>query len=218
MKMKKLLFTCAAVAGVSLALGATAFADVAIGKVTETTNTTTASVATLPARTGQVTVIVVKLAAPADGAESIATPTSISDDDIIYIDQDAYKAGMFKNMGLKEILADGSKALKPGDYYMVRVGSEKIEDGIYEEVYKVVSENTTPDYILGDADGNKNVDGLDATKIMDYTVELTTLTGNNFLAADVNKNGNVDGIDATDILDYTVDLPSYVAGTKTPAE
>ena len=204
MKMKKLFAGLVATSMVA-AMGTSAFA----ADITETTNGATASVTEMPVPTkadSQMTVLVIKLDAiedityDTDGVTPIAAtaPTEISDDDIIYIDQDAYAEGMFQNMGLKETLTEG--------YYMIRVGGENLSDGIAEMAFRVVSENEEPDtppaptYTYGDVDGNPGVDANDATSVLKHVALMSELTGDALLAADVDGNPDVDANDATTIL------------------
>lgn len=209
MKMRKLFAGLLATSIV--AAGTSAFAAVPVGNIVETKDATTVSAA-LPAegKSGQMTVIVVKLAAPAEGSETVTVPADISDNDIYYIDQAEYTADdMFADLKLKA-------GLKVGDYFMVRVGGENVkETGIAEAVYQVVADAPpAPTYKLGDVTGEGNIDTDDAIAIFDHMVEITTLTGNKWLAADVNIDNSVDTDDAIDIFDYMVELPSYIMGTK----
>lgn len=209
MKIKKLFAGLVATSMVA-AMGTSAFA----ATLTETTEGSKASVASLPASSGQMTVLVAKIDANSvsvdseTGAATVSNPT-ITDETIIYIDQDDYSAGMFQNMGLKT-------TLKEGDYFLVRVGGQNLTS-IHEEIYKVVKESgsDTPSYTLGDVTGEGNIDTDDAIAIFDHMVEISVLTGDKLLAADVSKDGNVDTDDAIDIFDYMVELPSYILGTKT---
>lgn len=117
MKMRKLLLTCAAIASVSLAFSISAFAD-----PTVTMNGDTASVPSLPATEGQMTVMVI------DMGDSTTVPTP-DEDNILYIDQVAYGADIFQDMKLKNAVAEGK-------YYAVKVGGEKAS-AVAETIYKV---------------------------------------------------------------------------------
>ena len=61
-------------------------------------------------------------------------------------------------------------------------------------------------YILGDVDGNQNVDSSDAVVILKSTVNLVTLSAQQKIIADVDKSGNADSSDAVWILKKTVNL------------
>lgn len=129
MKMRKLLLTCAAIASVSLAFSISAFA----ADPTVTMNGDTASVPSLPATEGQMTVMVIDM----DDSATVPTPSA---DNILYIDQVAYGANIFQDMKLKEAVAEES-------YYAIRVGGEKAS-GVEETIYKVgklVAGNKTAD-------------------------------------------------------------------------
>lgn len=197
MKMRKLFAGLLATSIV--AAGTSAFAAVPVGNIVETKDTETVSAA-LPAegKSGQMTVIVVKLAAPAEGSETVTVPADISDNDIYYIDQAEYTADdMFADLKLKA-------GLKVGDYFMVRVGGENVkETGIAEAVYQVVADAPpAPVYTLGDVDTTVGIDGNDALTILNYLSKKITLTEDKLLAADVDATVGIDGNDALTILNY----------------
>ena len=205
--MKKLFLTCAAVVGISAVFAANAFAaDPIVNDAGFSKTEGTYSVKSdLSAYTGQMTILIIP--------ESIYTNNAeIKDTDIYYIDQAAAPASgskIFQSVGIL-----GGTTLKENTSYIVKIGGENIaESGIIVEKFTVGG--GAPTYILGDVNGDSSVNGLDATAIMDYAVELISLDSKQLLAGDTNKDGSVNGIDATDIMDYGVELPSYIAGTKT---
>lgn len=60
-------------------------------------------------------------------------------------------------------------------------------------------------YTLGDVDGNKTVNIIDAAMTLNHTAQNITLTGNAFKAADVaDPRGTVNILDAAKILNYIV--------------
>ena len=63
-----------------------------------------------------------------------------------------------------------------------------------------------PDVMMGDVNENEEIDGGDASMILEHVVELRELTGNPAAAADVNKNSEIDGGDASMILEFVVEL------------
>lgn len=58
--------------------------------------------------------------------------------------------------------------------------------------------------MIGDVNGDRSVDILDAAMIQKYAVNLVELSELQLDAADVNFDGNVDALDSTDIMKYTV--------------
>ena len=60
-------------------------------------------------------------------------------------------------------------------------------------------------FIIGDVNGDGNIDVIDATLVQKYAVERTELTAEQKLLADVNNDGNIDTIDATDVQKYSVE-------------
>lgn len=63
-----------------------------------------------------------------------------------------------------------------------------------------------PNVILGDADGNNEIDASDATLILQYCVGLIGASDFNLSACDLDGNDTVDASDATLILQYCVGL------------
>lgn len=62
------------------------------------------------------------------------------------------------------------------------------------------------EYLLGDVNGNGEVNSTDAVLILQYVVDLITESDLNLAAADVNGNGEVNSTDAVLILQYVVGL------------
>ena len=60
-------------------------------------------------------------------------------------------------------------------------------------------------FIIGDVNGDGNIDVFDATIVQKYAVERTELTAEQKLLADVNNDGNIDTLDATDVQKYSVE-------------
>lgn len=61
-------------------------------------------------------------------------------------------------------------------------------------------------YILGDINGDSNIDASDALLALQHSVKLTTLEGAKALAADTNHDGDINASDALLILQYSVKL------------
>ena len=212
MKMKKFLFTCAAVAGVSAALAANAFAEV-VENDTYNKEAGTVSIKTsLTDKAGdQMTVLII----PRDAYEE----GTITDSDIIYIDQAeaAADANIFQNMGLLN-----GTALDDGEYY-IKIGGENIaQDGIIVEKFtvKTTSEGTT--YYYGDVNNSGEVDLDDAMEMVYYYNFMESVFDDGaswrMTAGDVNTSGDVDLDDAMEVVYYynfmesvfdTMDSPTF---------
>lgn len=161
MKMKKLLLTCAAVAGVSAALATSSFAEVITNNDGYSKDAGTYSVKSdLTSQSGQMTVLIIPKAAYDAG--------TVQDSDIIYIDQTAAPSSdkIFQDLGLK-----GGKTLADGDYY-IRIGGDNIdENGIIVEMFTVSSAGDTPSYYFGDVDLSGGYPDLaDAKQIINYAL------------------------------------------------
>lgn len=205
MKMKKFLFTCAAVAGVSAALAANAFAEV-VENDTYNKEAGTVSIKTsLTDKAGdQMTVLII----PADAYEK----GTITDSDIIYIDQAEAlaDANIFQNMGLLN-----GTALADGEYY-IKIGGENIaQDGIIVEKFTVGGGQIT--YLYGDVNGSGGYPDLDdATEIINYVLWEASVfddeapwrfeIGN--ITPDRDTNDAIDLDDATEIINYVLWEPS----------
>ena len=71
-----------------------------------------------------------------------------------------------------------------------------------EETPEPIPTEPPETYILGDVDGDGEVDAVDATLILRYSIDLITLTDKQLRAADVDGDGMVTPIDATFIQRY----------------
>lgn len=159
---------------------------------------------------GQTTVLVV----PYDVWVNDAL-VGLEDADIFYIDQwetakdanDAIAAGLGVKLENNE-LADINETKGAADYYVL-FG----ENGNITALECVIGA-AEPALALGDADSSGTVNESDAVRILDYCIELATLSDAELVAADVDKGGAVNESDAVDILDYCIELPSYTGGTK----
>lgn len=63
--------------------------------------------------------------------------------------------------------------------------------------------------IFGDANGDGNVDNLDAAMILKYDAGIIELESRARIAGDVNRDSSVDNLDAAMILKYDAGLISY---------
>lgn len=76
--------------------------------------------------------------------------------------------------------------------------------GVTDKTFTVTVQESTG--LLGDVNGDGEIDSRDATLILRYAVGLTEFSNDQFLLADVTKDGEVDSRDATMILRYAVGL------------
>lgn len=82
--------------------------------------------------------------------------------------------------------------------------------------YKKVAGDSSAAFTLGDINGDKRIDSVDASGILaEYALISSNSAGGTFTeaqkkAADVDKNGKIDSVDASRILAYY----AYVSGTK----
>ena len=159
MKIRKLLLTCTAIAGLSAAFAVAANADVITNDTYNKTNGTVSVKSDLTKYAGdQMTVILIPEAAYKN------LQSGIADKDILYIDQDAAKAdsNIFQGMGVK-----GGK-LEPGTYYL-RVGGTNIAaNGILEEKVVVAADGKIYHYgnLIGDYADEFSIDTDDAAEIL----------------------------------------------------
>lgn len=208
---KKALLATLSVGVVSAAVAASAMAAAAptISSSEYTNGTVSVAVANGTADE-QLTVVIFK-----DGAASDAN--GLESGEILYIDQDAGNAKIFTAttaMGLKgnyvvpaENDTTGDGTLSYGTY-TIRVGGSNY-DAFAETTFEVAA--TEPPYVKGDANSDNMVDEMDATKVLNYCVELDTLNETQMLAANTNGDSVVDEMDATDILNYCVELPNNIS-------
>lgn len=77
-----------------------------------------------------------------------------------------------------------------------------VTSGGFDQNNIVIEETVKPQIIIGDANGDKIVDVLDAAIIQKYAAGKSTLTPDQFYAADVNGDNNADVLDAALIQKY----------------
>ena len=61
-------------------------------------------------------------------------------------------------------------------------------------------------YEIGDVNGDKNIDVLDAIEVQKFAAEKSELSIEQLYAADVNNDNNVDVLDAIDIQKYSAEI------------
>lgn len=76
--------------------------------------------------------------------------------------------------------------------------------GVTDKTFTVtVQENTG---LLGDVNGDGNINAKDATLVLQHAIDLIHLTEEQVRIADVNKDGNINAKDATLILQYAIGI------------
>ena len=142
---------------------------------------------------GQVTVLVFK------GDSTVAVPT---EDQIVYLDQKAQADGDFVFAKVLPYLGETTTPMADGDTYTVRISKTGgvTEKGFYEATFKVGDKSTDIKY--GDANGDGDIDALDARAIINHFLGNKYLSGDSWKAADVNADGDVDALDAREIIKY----------------
>ena len=76
--------------------------------------------------------------------------------------------------------------------------------GVTDKTFTVtVQENTG---LLGDVNGDGNINSTDAMLILQHSVKIISLTPEQQLRADVTRDGNVNSTDAMRVLQYAVKI------------
>ena len=214
MKIRKLLLTCTAIAGISAAFAVAANAEPITNNTYDKTAGTVSVATDLKGYAGdQMTVIVIP--------ESAYTSNSIADADILYIDQEAAKAdsNIFQGMGVK-----GGK-LDPGTYYIKVGGTNIAADGIIVEKIVVAADGKIYHYgnIVGDYVDESSIDLLDAMQIIyyaagadecvfyDYFDEVGNINSNDWIWKAANLVGTFEDESSVDLLD-AMQIIYYAAG------
>lgn len=182
-KFTKLFLSCAAVTAVTAAVATSAMAADVTGDLAGTYADGKLSLTT--ELSGTATVLVLK---------PNTSTTSVSADDILYIDQ--VEDGNFGAMGLKGAPTEETGAGK----YTVMVGSY-VDD---EFVVKTGSFRLGGvDVLIGDVNGDEEITLADATAIVKHYAEIEVITDERSLAAaDCNGDEDVALSDATCIVQY----------------
>lgn len=187
-KFTKLFLSCAAVTAVTAAVATSAMAADVTGDLAGTYADGKLSLTT--ELSGTATVLVLK---------PNTSTTSVSADDILYIDQ--VEDGNFGVMGLKGAPSDENEA--DLGTYNVLVGS-CVND---EFVVKTGSFRLgSASVLIGDATQDGAIDLDDATAVVKHYMEMNELTEDALLAADANGDNGVDLDDATCIVKYYMEL------------
>ncbi len=105
----------------------------------------------------------------------------------------------------------GVQGTSSGDGYQLQSYSGQFSPGIitsggYTITMFPVSDAASPPLLIGDVNGDGNIDVADAILILRHIVGLVTLSGDGLEAADVNQDDQVDVADAILILRYVVGL------------
>jgi len=123
--------------------------------------------------------------------------------------------GRFESIPVQgaNIMVNAENGVAPNAYYDVSVTDP---DGQYKPVYEedIPTGDTGVtdrkyeliDRELGDVSGNGEITALDASLILQHSVQLINLTGSALMAADVDHDGDVTPTDASIIMQYVVEL------------
>ena len=196
--MKKIFITLAALAVAAMAMATTSMAayDYTTG-ATEVGIDATAASAVTALEDQQLTVIIVA----ADPTTKLL-PTTISDSDILYIDQGAKGEISFEAMKVISALPDGD--------YVIGIGGEDIAEGIIIDQFTVGTDEEPEEEIMY---GNVNFDykrdgvtladpqsinGKDVSALELYVAGLYTEEDINYAAANVNIDYKRDGVTLAD--------------------
>ena len=205
-KITKLVFSCAAVAALTAAVGTAAMA--AKGDVTGTiTGDITGSY-----DPGTKTITVTDYASTGEESTMLVLnndASTVAEGDIEAINQEAKIATI--PLGI-ENPAEGETAT-----YYIRIGGSNGE--IRTATLTIATEGedgpAPSTQKLGDVNNDGSIQNGDATDIAKHVAGLTVLEGDNLQAADVNDDGQVANGDATDVAKFIAGLDSSVDGNKT---
>ena len=196
--MKKFMIACAAVSAMTVAAGMSAMA----ADYTAENNSVAYAVPTADAGT-QMTVLVI----PKD------KETNVTDEDILYINQDAVGGAVNGTALLKgDSLADGTYLVKVGYY---ADGTFKIAD----DEFTIGSEPSGTEILVGDVDLNNKITASDASAVLTYiATEAGIEEGTKAFqaAAKSDNNNKITASDASAILTYiAAEEHDYVGKTIT---
>lgn len=203
--VKKLFAMCAAVSAIT---AVTAMSASAAGEITAKPNAggdaVTVKQVSGTAVAGETTILLLK------GDYTAGTNATVSDDDILYINQD--DASTAKATG--GFLADDGvlpkETLVENQVYTVKVADES-GAFIYQTTFKLGAE---PEVVYGDVNGDGSIDASDALAVVNHFLEKSLLSGDNVLAADVNGDDTVDASDALMIVNYFLEKITEFPASK----
>ncbi len=94
--------------------------------------------------------------------------------------------------------------------------SSATEQGQSSDSQQDQSSGSSDTYMIGDADGNGEIEISDATTVQRHLARLIALTGSDLLAADADESGEVDVSDATAIQRWLarIDRNNHIGDTK----
>lgn len=203
--LRKVIVTLSAVAALSLAMGATAMADVTTSEIQDGKATVTY---TTQATAGeQVTVLLLK--PDADATDGIAA------NEIAYIDQKA--AGTDGNVEFVMPIT----GVAEGQKYALMSGSETATEVVNNEAN---FEADTPVITYGDVTGERVIDGDDALEVLYYFVGMDSIIDTDAekaaanVTAPTNGDTDIDGDDALEIMYYFVGMDNVIDVSWGPEE
>ena len=194
-KLTKLIFSCAAVAAVTAALGTAALAETVdvTGDFTGTYDTETgALVLNYESTDADQTILVLNK----DG-------DNVAEDDIVHVDQ--------QNKEEKGDIAGATLATAKvtdaiSTTYTIKIGGTNGD--IKKATFKLPGGAEGVQVLMGDVDDEEGVDISDAVTTLRHASELITLEGAKLFAADVDGEEGVDIADSVCILRYASELSS----------
>lgn len=197
-KLTKLIFSCAAVAALTAAVGSAAMAANDF-TVTPAADKTSLTIGTYDSTGADQTILVLK-----------NNPTTVTEADIIYVDQIKLSGDV---TSFTTIPLDAAKMVD-GEY-TVRIGGSNTTDGYLSQSFRIGEGGETSDRLLGDVDNSKDITASDAAVIVEYTLGQAQLSGDSLQAADVDDSADVTGSDAAVIVEFTLGDSSVIDGAKT---
>ncbi len=117
------------------------------------------------------------------------------------------------NVAIGETITGPAIIEKEDKWVKVDVGeSYTLSQGGHANFYEGNQQGLEAEYlrtlgiVLGDVNGDGNVDVLDVTLVMRYVLVLVDFTEEQKIAADVGKDGNIDILDVTLIMQYVLGI------------
>ncbi|MBQ6908439.1 MAG: dockerin type I repeat-containing protein, partial [Clostridia bacterium] len=142
---------------------------------------------------GSITILVVRSSSPIDNT----IPETLDDENVIYVNQKDVFNGEAEWTFLIRDTSEG------GNYITVFMGGTGVESFAYKQL---IIEDEIPDVLLGDVNGDEEIDFADAILVLKYDAGIFDISEDYLSAADVNGDEDVDFADAILILKYDAGL------------